>query len=581
MRRLLIANRGEIAVRLVRACTDEGITSVVTHVDADADALSVRLADEAIRLGDGSPSAYLDVAAVVAAARAAHVDAVHPGYGYLSESAELAAAVEDAGLIWVGPSPEAISRLGDKVSAREVAASIGAPLAHGTPGPLSDPADARSFVELHGLPVIIKAAHGGGGRGMRVVRDLSELDEAFGAATREATAAFGRGECFVEQYLDRPRHVETQCLADMHGNVVVLSTRDCTVQRRHQKLIEEAPAPFLDDAQTAVLVATSKKLLAEVGYVGAATCEFLLAADGSIAFLEVNTRLQVEHPVTEEVVGIDVVREMLRIARGEPLGYDDPTVRGHAIEFRINAEDAGAGFVPAGGKLRRLRPPGGPGVRFDAGYEEGDEVPALFDSLIGKLIVWGRDRGQALERARRALRELRVEGVPTLVPAHLQIVSAQDFATLEPPLRVHTTWVQDTADLDVAPWADGEDRVDDRGNTMPVEGTELVVDVDGRRLTMTVHAVRPAGRTDRGRSVAAARAGVISDHGSVVAPMQGVVIRVLAQEGEAVERGQAIAVLEAMKMEQVVLAPRAGIVGDLCIAAGDTVSRHQVLARIT
>ncbi|MFD1501590.1 acetyl-CoA carboxylase biotin carboxylase subunit, partial [Streptosporangium lutulentum] len=452
-RKVLVANRGEIAVRVVRACKDAGIGSVAVYADPDRDALFARIADEAHALGGATPGeSYLSIEKILDVARRSGADAVHPGYGFLAENADFARAVIDAGLTWIGPPPEAIDALGDKVRARHIAQKVGAPLVAGTPGPVSGAEEVVAFAREHGLPIAIKAAYGGGGRGLKVARTLEEVPELYESAAREAVTAFGRGECFVERYLDRPRHVETQCLADAHGNVVVVSTRDCSLQRRHQKLVEEAPAPFLSAEQVRVLHESSKAILREAGYVGAGTCEFLVGQDGVISFLEVNTRLQVEHPVTEEVTGIDLVREMFRIAAGERLGYDDPEARGHSIEFRINAEDAGRGFLPAPGTLLRWRPPSGPGVRLDGGYEQGETVPASFDSLIAKLVVTGRDRTQALERARRALGEFTVEGMPTVIPFHRAVVGDPAFVGDGRSFDVHTRWIETEFGNTIAPY---------------------------------------------------------------------------------------------------------------------------------
>ena len=421
--KVLIANRGEIAVRVVRAAADAGLPSVAIYADQDYDSLFVSLADEAYALGGATPAeSYLDMAKILHIAARSGADAIHPGYGFLAENASFATAVLDAGLTWIGPPPAAIEALGDKVRARDIAQKVGAPLVPGTPGPVPDADAVIAFATEHGLPIAIKAAFGGGGRGLKVAREMSEIGELFESATREAVTAFGRGECFVERYLDRPRHVETQCLADSHGNVVVVSTRDCSLQRRHQKLVEEAPAPFLSTEQMERLYFSSKAILAEAGYVGAGTCEFLVGQDGTISFLEVNTRLQVEHPVSEQVTGLDLVREMFRIAEGEPLGYDDPVVTGHSIEFRINAEDPGRNFLPAPGTLTTWRPPSGPGIRVDEGYLSGMTVPGSFDSLIAKIIITGANRSQALERSRRALKELVVDGMPTVVPFHRAVL---------------------------------------------------------------------------------------------------------------------------------------------------------------
>jgi len=450
LRKVLIANRGEIAVRVARACRDEGITSVAVYAEPDRDAVHVRLADEAFALGGDTPAtSYLDVAKVLRAAAESGADAVHPGYGFLSENADFAQAVLDAGLIWIGPPPAAIRALGDKVSARRIAQAVGAPLVAGTEEPVAGPEEVLAFADEHGLPIAIKAAFGGGGRGLKVARTREEIPELFDSAVREAVAAFGRGECFVERYLDRPRHVETQCLADRHGTVVVVSTRDCSLQRRHQKLVEEAPAPFLTEEQNAELSRASKAILVYAGYVSAGTCEFLVGQDGTISFLEVNTRLQVEHPVSEEVTGVDLVREMFRIARGERLGHEDPVRRGHSIEFRINSEDPGRGFLPVPGTVTEFAPPSGPGVRVDAGVVAGSVIGPAWDSLLAKLIVTGATREQALGRAARALAEFRVEGVPTTLPFHRAVVRDPAFAGS--PFGVHTRWIETEFENHLAP----------------------------------------------------------------------------------------------------------------------------------
>ncbi len=451
--KILIANRGEIAVRVARACADAGLRSVAVYAEPDADALHVRTADEAFALGGSTPAeTYLDIGKLLGVAATSGADAVHPGYGFLSENADFAQAVIDAGLVWVGPPPQAIRDLGDKVSARHIAARAGAPLVAGTADPVADAEEVVAFAREHGLPIAIKAAFGGGGRGLKVARTLDEVPELFESATREAVGAFGRGECFVERYLDRPRHVETQCLADAHGGVVVVSTRDCSLQRRHQKLVEEAPAPFLTDAQVAQLYDSSKAILREAGYVGAGTCEFLVGQDGTISFLEVNTRLQVEHCVSEEVTGLDLVREQLRIAAGEPLGYDDPAVRGHSIEFRVNGEDAGRGFLPQPGPVDVFVAPSGPGVRLDSGVVAGSVVGGGFDSMLAKLVITGASRVQALERSRRALAEFVVEGLPTVLPFHRAVVCDPAFAPADPdePFSVHTRWIETEFDNTVA-----------------------------------------------------------------------------------------------------------------------------------
>ena len=453
LKKVLIANRGEIAVRVVRACKDAGIGSVAVYADPDRDALFVRLADEAHALGGATPAeTYLSIEKIIKIAADTGADSVHPGYGFLAENSAFAQAVLDAGLIWIGPPPAAIDALGDKVQARHIAQKVGAPLVAGTADPVENADEVVAFAKEHGLPIAIKAAFGGGGRGLKVARNLDEVADMFDSAVREAVSAFGRGECFVERYLDKPRHVETQCLADQHGNVVVVSTRDCSLQRRHQKLVEEAPAPFLTDDQVSELYASSKAILKEAQYVGAGTCEFLVGQDGTISFLEVNTRLQVEHPVTEEVTGIDLVREMFRVAAGEELGYDDPTITGHSIEFRINAEDGGRNFMPGPGTLTAWNPPSGPGVRVDGGYETGETVPGSFDSLIAKLIVSGRDRTQALERSRRALSEFVVDGMPTVIPFHAAVVDDPAFVGDGSAFGIYTSWIETEFDNQIEPF---------------------------------------------------------------------------------------------------------------------------------
>ncbi|MEL0127047.1 MAG: biotin carboxylase N-terminal domain-containing protein, partial [Actinomycetota bacterium] len=444
MRKVLIANRGEIAVRVIRACRDEGLTSVAVYADPDRDAMHAQMADEAFALGgETAAETYLDIAKIVDAATRSGADSIHPGYGFLSENADFAQAVIDAGLTWIGPPPQAIRDLGDKVSARHIAQRAGAPQVPGTSDPVTGSDDVVAFAKEFGLPVAIKAAFGGGGRGLKVARTMEEIPELYDSAVREAVAAFGRGECFVERYLDRPRHVETQVLADQHGNAVVVSTRDCSLQRRHQKLVEEAPAPFLTPQQEESLYEASKAIVKEAGYYGAGTCEFLVGEDGVISFLEVNTRLQVEHPVSEEVTGIDLVREQFRIARGEVIGTDDPVVRGHSIEFRINGEDPGRGFLPAPGSLITWKMPSGPGVRVDAGFRAGDVIGGNFDSLLAKLVVTGKDRTQALQRARRALAEFEVEGIATALTFHRVVVDEDDFAPADgTAFRVHTRWIE-------------------------------------------------------------------------------------------------------------------------------------------
>ncbi|GAB2862684.1 biotin carboxylase N-terminal domain-containing protein [Actinocorallia aurea] len=579
MRKVLIANRGEIAVRIARACRDEGLASVAVYAAPDLDAPHARMADEAYALGGRSAAeTYLDAAKLLEVAARSGADAVHPGYGFLAENAGFAEAVIAAGLTWIGPPPEAIRALGDKVSARAIARRVGAPMAAGTPGPVSGAAGALAFAAEHGLPIAIKAAHGGGGRGLRVARTEREIPELFEAAVREAVAAFGRGECFVERYLDRPRHVETQCLADVHGEVVVVSTRDCTLQRRHQKVVEEAPAPFLTAEQDAVLRRASRDILRAAGYVGAGTCEFLVDADGTVAFLEVNTRLQVEHPVTEEVTGIDLVREMFRLAEGEALGYGDPAPTAHALEFRINAEDPGRGFTPALGTLTRWRPPEGPGVRVDSGFAEGMAVPAEFDSLLAKLVVTGATRRQALERARRALAEFEVAGVATALPFHRAVVA--DPAFTAEPFAVHTRWIETEFAHPIAPhpvFAPGE-----------VQARQvLTVEVDGRRVEIVLPEGAGAGAGSAPSGGAGLRAparrsgrGPKAAGDALVSPMQGTIVKVAVADGALVAAGDTVVVLEAMKMEQPVTAHKPGTVNGLSVAAGESVAAGAVICAI-
>jgi acetyl-CoA/propionyl-CoA carboxylase biotin carboxyl carrier protein len=578
--KVLIANRGEIAVRVIRACRDAGIGSVAVYADSDRDAPHARLADEAYALGgETSSETYLAVPKLLEVAARAGADAVHPGYGFLAENASFAQAVIDAGLIWIGPPPAAIEALGDKVSARHIAQRAGAPLVAGTPDPVKNVDEVVAFATEHGLPIAIKAAFGGGGRGLKVAHTLDEIPELYDSAVREAVAAFGRGECFVERYLDRPRHVETQCLADQHGAVAVISTRDCSLQRRHQKLVEEAPAPFLSDEQNAILYSASKAILREAGYVGAGTCEFLVGQDGTISFLEVNTRLQVEHPVTEEVTGIDLVREMFRIADGEPLGYDDPAVRGHAIEFRINGEDAGRNFLPTPGPVSVFRPPSGPGVRVDGGVEQGSVIGQSFDSLLAKLIVTGANRQQALERARRALAEFEVDGLATVIPFHRAVVA--DPAFTSEPFSVHTRWIESEWVNTVEPYGGApgsEDEADER--------ERVVVEVAGKRLEVVLPAglgtvasggkARKPVRRGRGSSAAAAAGG-----DALTSPMQGTIVKVAVEEGQEVEAGDLIVVLEAMKMEQPINAHKSGMIVGLSAEVGTTVANGGILCRIT
>ncbi|MCU1419799.1 MAG: acetyl-/propionyl-CoA carboxylase subunit alpha [Mycetocola sp.] len=578
--KLLIANRGEIAVRVIRAARDSGIASVAVYADQDRDARHVKLADEAYAL-DGSTSAetYLVIEKILSIARRSGANAVHPGYGFLAENADFARAVIDAGLIWIGPSPSAIEQLGDKVSARHIAEKVGAPLAPGTLNPVSGAAEVLAFVDTHGLPVAIKAAFGGGGRGLKVARTREEIPELFESATREAIAAFGRGECFVEKYLDQPRHVETQCLADAQGKVVVISTRDCSLQRRHQKLVEEAPAPFLSDAQNELLYTSSKAILREVGYVGAGTCEFLVARDGTISFLEVNTRLQVEHPVSEEVTGIDLVREQFRLAEGGTLDYDDPKPRGHSIEFRINGEDPGRNFMPSPGPVHVMRKPGGPGVRVDSGVTAGDVISGAFDSLLAKLIVTGVDRADALERSRRALDEFEVAGLPTVLPFHRAIV--RDPAFTSSPFSVYTRWIETEFSGDLEPWSGSlED------TPAPAQRRTVVIEVDGKRievalpakLTPTVASGNTLGPAPRRRAGGGAIVTATGD--SVKAPMQATVVKFAVADGDKVVKGDLILVLEAMKMEQPLTAHKDGTIADINAVVGATVSSGHLLLNI-
>ena len=577
--KVLIANRGEIAVRVIRAAKDSGIATVAVYADQDRDARHVKLADEAYAL-DGTTSAetYLVIEKLLSVARRSGADAVHPGYGFLAENATFAQAVIDAGLIWIGPSPSAIEQLGDKVSARHIAEKVGAPLAPGTLNPVSGAEEVLDFVDVHGLPVAIKAAFGGGGRGLKVARTREEIPELFESATREAVAAFGRGECFVEKYLDQPRHVETQCLADSFGNVVVISTRDCSLQRRHQKLVEEAPAPFLTDEQNELLYSSSKAILREVGYVGAGTCEFLVARDGSISFLEVNTRLQVEHPVSEEVTGIDLVREQFRIASGGSIDYGDPVAVGHSFEFRINGEDPGLNFMPSPGPVSVLRMPGGPGVRVDSGVTTGDVISGAFDSLLAKLIVTGSTREDALERSRRALDEFEIAGLPTVLPFHRKIV--RDPAFTSSPFSVYTRWIETEFVNDIEPWsgslADG---------TPPAARHNVVVEVGGKRIEISLPTklVPTAGGgtalTASPKRRASSSVNTVTGD-SLKAPMQATVVKLAVAEGDRVVKGDLILVLEAMKMEQPLVAHKDGTITGINAAVGATVSSGHLLLSI-
>ena len=595
MRKVLIANRGEIAVRVVRACRDAGLSSVAVYAEPDLDALHVTMADEAYALeGQSAAESYLNIEKILKRAADSGADAIHPGYGFLAENAAFARAVIDAGLTWIGPPPSAIDALGDKVAARRIAQAVGAPLAPGTDGPVSGAEEVDAFAARHGLPVAIKAAYGGGGRGLKVARTAAEIGEMYESAVREAVAAFGRGECFVERYLERPRHVETQCLADSRGHVVVVSTRDCSLQRRHQKLVEEAPAPFLSREQVTLLYEASKAIMLRAGYVGAGTCEFLVGQDGTISFLEVNTRLQVEHPVSEEISGIDLVREMFRIADGQELGYGDPATRGHSIEFRINAEDPGRGFLPAPGTITRWHPAAGPGVRVDAGYGPGMTVPQAFDSLLAKLIVTGATRQQALERARRALTEFEVGGMPTVLPFHRAVVNDPAFTT--EPFSVHTRWIETEFAGSVPPYSGPQGPGGDGGGAGP-DGVQparerITVEVQGKRLEVVLPAglgmtgasapqrqARQAGQAGRGRR--SSRPGAAKANGdTLTCPMQGTIVKIVAGEGQRVSAGDTVVVLEAMKMEQPLAAHKDGTVTGLAVEIGQTVAAGTALCQL-
>ena len=561
MKSVLIANRGEIAVRVARACKDHGLKSIAVYSDEDRNALHVQAADDAYSL-DGITGAqtYLNIEKIIAVAKKAGADAVHPGYGFLSENADFARAVIKAGLVWIGPSPEAITALGDKVSARKIAAKVGAPLVAGTPNPVDSADEVVAFAKEHGLPVAIKAAYGGGGRGLKVARTLEEIPELFASAVREAISGFGRGECFVERYLDKPRHVETQVLVDQHGNAMVVSTRDCSLQRRHQKLVEEAPAPFLSQSQIDELYRSSKAIMKEAGYVGAGTCEFLVGIDGTISFLEVNTRLQVEHPVSEEVAGVDLVREQFRIAMGEKIPNTDPVIRGHSIEFRINGEDPGRNFLPAPGTITEWRTPSGPGVRVDAGFTAGDVIGGNFDSLLAKLIVTGATREEALARARRALAEFHVGGLATALPFHRAIVN--DPAYTE-KFSVYTSYIETEFINEIPAFTAGSD-----AQHSGARAEKLVVEVDGHRFDVTVHAAENTHKRHRAKSGVT---GVVTGD-SLTSPMQGTVVKFAVNDGDSVNAGDLICVLEAMKMEQPLNAHKSGTVKDIVAKIGETIT---------
>jgi acetyl-CoA/propionyl-CoA carboxylase biotin carboxyl carrier protein len=569
MKRVLIANRGEIAIRVIRACKDHGIESVAIYSEEDRTSLHAQSADFAYSLsGVSAKDTYLNIKKIIALAITSESDAVHPGYGFLSENAEFAQAVIDAGLIWIGPPPSAISALGDKVSARRIAAAAGAPLVAGTKDPVSGHEEVVAFAKEHGLPVAIKAAFGGGGRGLKVAHTIDEIPELFASAVREAISGFGRGECFVERYLEKPRHVETQVLVDQFGSAVVISTRDCSLQRRHQKLVEEAPAPFLTQTQVDELYRSSKAIMKEAGYVGAGTCEFLIGQDGTISFLEVNTRLQVEHPVSEEVTGIDLVREQFRIAMGEPLGFEDPIIRGHSIEFRINGEDPGRSFLPSPGQITTWSTPSGPGIRVDAGFQGGDEIGGNFDSLLAKLIVTGATRTQAIERARRALAEFAIEGLPTALPFHRAIVEDPAFTQ---DFKIYTSYIENEFDNQIPAYSYAA-----RDKQTQAAAQSLVAEVNGKRFEITVHAPAPVVKRRRAKqSTAGAAAGT-----ALTSPMQGTVVKVAVEEGAVVKEGDLIIVLEAMKMEQPLNAHKSGVVTNLTVVIGETVASARTLCDI-
>jgi acetyl-CoA/propionyl-CoA carboxylase biotin carboxyl carrier protein len=581
--KILIANRGEIAVRVIRAARDEGLQTVAVYADPDRDAQHVKLADEAYALGGATAAqSYLVMDKLIEIAIRSGADAVHPGYGFLSENAQFAQKCIDAGLTWIGPSPESITQLGDKVAARHIAQKVGAPLVPGTKDPVKSADEVVAFADEHGLPIAVKAAFGGGGRGIKVARDRESIVEMYESAVREATAAFGRGECFIERFLDSPRHVETQCLADAHGNVVVVSTRDCSLQRRNQKLIEEAPAPYLSDEQNERLYEASRAILREAGYQGAGTCEFLVGTDGTISFLEVNTRLQVEHPVSEEISGLDLVREQFRIARGEKIEEKDPVLRGHSFEFRINGEDAGRSFMPAPGTIEKMTVPTGPGVRWDSGFVASDVIGGNFDSMLAKLIVTGADREQALQRARRALAELTIEGMPTVIPFHRVVLDDPAFAPAEGgEFKVHTRWIETEFNNTIPMYSGAPGSVDSDED----ERTTVVVEVNGKRMEVSLPdlgggakpAAKPASKTRKSRS---ARGAAKGGGDELTSPMQGTIVKVAASDGDTVAEGDLILVLEAMKMEQPITAHKAGKVSGLSAKAGDTVTSGAVLATI-
>lgn len=581
--KVLIANRGEIAVRIIRAARDADIASVAVYAEPDANAPFVELADEAFALGgQTSAESYLAIDKVLDAAQKSGANAVHPGYGFLAENAEFAQAVIDAGLIWIGPSPQSIADLGDKVTARHIAERAEAPMTPGTKDPVADAAEVEAFAEEFGLPIAIKAAFGGGGRGMKVAYEKSEVAELFESATREAISAFGRGECFVERYLDKARHVEAQVLADQHGNVIVAGTRDCSLQRRFQKLVEEAPAPFLTDEQRASIHESAKRICREAGYYGAGTVEYLVGSDGLISFLEVNTRLQVEHPITEETTGLDLVREQFRIAEGQELRIkEDPAPRGHAFEFRINGEDAAAGFMPAPGTVTRYEEPAGPGVRVDSGMRVGSVIGGQFDSMLGKLIVWGETREEALARSRRALSEYKVEGMPTVIPFHQAITADPAFIGDGESFDIYTKWIEEEWKNEIPAYVDPAEAAEE-SDELPAQ--KYVVEVDGRRVEVALpgNLVVGGGAAPRKKSKkrrgAGAKAAVSGD--TVVAPMQGTVIKVNVENGQEIDEGEVIVVLEAMKMENPVKAHKSGIISDLAVETGSQINKGNPILEI-
>lgn len=570
MKRVLIANRGEIAIRVIRACHDHGLESVAVYSDEDRNSLHASMADAAYSLkGLTAAQTYLNIEKLIKVAKESGADAVHPGYGFLSENAEFAEAVNAAGLTWIGPPPAAIRALGDKVSARKIAAKAGAPLVAGTKDPVASHEEVIAFAKEHGLPVAIKAAHGGGGRGLKVARTLEEIPELYASAVREAIAGFGRGECFVERYLDKPRHVETQVLVDKFGHAVVVSTRDCSLQRRHQKLVEEAPAPFLSDVQNQTLYQASKAIMKEAGYVGAGTCEFLVGLDGTISFLEVNTRLQVEHPVSEEITGIDLVREQFRIAEGQALGFDDPVIRGHSIEFRINGEDPGRNFLPAPGQITEWQLPSGPGVRVDAGFRKADSIGGNFDSLLAKLIVTGATREQAIERAKRALAEFKVEGLATALPFHRAILEDPNFTNT---FKVYTSYIENEFKNEIPEYRAGSPVV--QSHAAP---EHLIAEINGHRFEVLVHAPEPVHKRHRARK--GATGGATGD--SLMAPMQGTVVKIAVRDGDQVEKGDLLFVLEAMKMEQPLTAHKSGKISGIIVEIGETIASGTTLCEIS